>query len=103
MTSDQREEKEENSEEILNVPLLSPACYSNFKICNALLYYSVLFKHKTNGHQYEDVMFQIQIIKTFKDASTRQAIEAVSTVTVDQPWNTSTASQNSTTHHMPGL
>ena len=37
----------------------------------------VLFKHKMNDHQYEDVKFQMQITKKFKDALTRQANEAV--------------------------
>ena len=37
----------------------------------------VLFKHKMNDHQYEDVKFQMKITKKFKDALTRQANEAV--------------------------
>ena len=37
----------------------------------------VLLKHNMNDHQYEDVKFQMQITKKFKDALTRQANEAV--------------------------
>jgi hypothetical protein len=38
---------------------------------------SVLFKHKMSDHKHENVKFQMQITKKFKDALTRQADEAV--------------------------
>jgi hypothetical protein len=38
---------------------------------------SVLFKHKMADHKHENVKFQMQITKKFKDAFTRQANEAV--------------------------
>ena len=38
---------------------------------------SVLFKHKISDHPNEGVKFQMEITKTFKDALTRQANEAV--------------------------
>ena len=38
---------------------------------------SVLFKHKMADHKHENVKFQMQITKKFKDALTRQANEAV--------------------------
>ena len=38
---------------------------------------SVLFKHKMADHKHENVKFQMQITKKFKDALTRQANEAI--------------------------
>ena len=46
---------------------------------------SVLFKHKMNDHQNEEVKFQMIIADKFKDALTRQANEAVRIYSVPGP------------------